>query len=79
MANKSKGNNNPNQKDKRPNDFLRYSGMAGQMIAIILLCLFGGIKADEYFKTEQPLLTALGAIVGVFLAMYFVIKDFLKK
>lgn len=78
MANKS-NNDNPNQKNKQPNEFLRYSGMATQMIAIILASVFGGIKADEYFGNEKPILTAILTVFGVFLSIYFVIKDFLKK
>ncbi len=77
MANKSK--DNQNQKNKQPNEFLRYSGMATQMIAIILASVFGGIKADEYFGNEKPILTAILTVFGVFLSIYFVIKDFLKK
>lgn len=78
MASNSKNNPN-NEKNKRPNEFLRYSGMATQMIAIILASVFGGIKADEYFGNEKPILTAILTVFGVFLSIYFVIKDFLKK
>ena len=68
-----------NGKRKQPNSFLKYSGMAGQMIAIILVFAFGGIKLDEYLATSKPFYTGGLTILGVVLAMYFMIKDLIKK
>lgn len=53
--------------------------MATQMIVIILAGVFGGLKADEYFGNETKVLTAISVILAVFLSIYFVIKDFIKK
>lgn len=66
-------------KKKQPNSFLKYSGMAGQMIAIMLVFAFGGIKLDEYCETTKPFYTGGLTILGVILAMYFMIKDLIKK
>ncbi len=68
-----------NGKKKQPNSFLKYSGMAGQMIAIILVFTFGGIKLDEYLETSKPFYTGGLTILGVVLAMYFMIKDLIKQ
>jgi F0F1-type ATP synthase assembly protein I len=68
-----------NGRRKQPNSFLKYSGMAGQMIAIMLVFAFGGIKLDEYCETTKPFYTGGLTILGVILAMYFMIKDLIKK
>lgn len=57
----------------------KYSGLAFQMIAIILLVLFAGMKLDQFLKNEFPLFTIIGAFGGVTLSLYFVLKDLLRK
>lgn len=64
---------------KQANNIAKYSGLAFQMIAIILLVLYGGIKLDNHLQKEFPLFTFIGAISGVVLSLYVVLKDFLKK
>lgn len=49
------------------------------MIAIILLGVFGGKKLDEYMELKFPVFTLVLTLVSVFLAIYFVIKDLMKK
>lgn len=70
---------NRNGRKRQPNSFLRYSGMAGQMIAIMVAFTLGGIKLDEYLQTENPYFTGGLTILGAILAMYFMIKDLIKK
>jgi len=77
-----KRKNNSDKEDSKKKQFtgvLKYSGLAFQMIAIILLVLYGGMKLDEYLEKEFPLFTFLGAISGVVLSLYFVLKDLLNK
>lgn len=52
--------------------------MAFQMIAIILLSVWAGIKIDEKFQREKPLFLIFFAIFGVFIALYVALKDFVK-
>ena len=52
--------------------------MAFQMLAIILVGVFGGWKLDQLLSTK-PLFTILLSIISVVLAIYFVVKDLLKK
>ena len=61
---------------KQPNDWMKYSGLGVQMIAAILVFLFIGIYADEYFGTE-PTLTLILALVGVAAGLYVALRDFL--
>lgn len=54
---------------------MKYGGMAFQMGMTIFLCVFLGKKLDNYFELSPPYLTATLAIVGVFLAMFLVIRQ----
>lgn len=63
---------------KALNAYARYSGMAFQMIAIILAGTFGGWKLDEWFGS-RPVFTILLLLLSVFLSIYFFIRDLLKK
>ncbi|MDB9774668.1 AtpZ/AtpI family protein [Vicingaceae bacterium] len=67
-----------NNKKNRPNDLLKYTGMATQMAITILAGVFGGRKLDSYLALETPILTLVGSILGVGIALYFLIKDFIR-
>lgn len=68
------------QKPKKPlNDYAKYSAMATQMLAIILAGTFGGVKLDEWLELKVPVFTLCLTLLSIFVAIYFVIKDFLKK
>ncbi|MCU0461292.1 MAG: AtpZ/AtpI family protein [Bacteroidales bacterium] len=60
-------------------NFTRYSGIAFQMIGIILITTFGGIKLDKLTGWKTPVFTIVLSLLGVFAAIYVSIKDFLKK
>ncbi|MCE1168634.1 MAG: AtpZ/AtpI family protein [Sphingobacteriia bacterium] len=67
-------------KDKQPlKDYARYSSLGFQMLAIILLMTFLGIKADRWLTLKFPIFTVVGSLAGVGMALYFAIKDLLKK
>ncbi|PKQ63500.1 hypothetical protein BZG02_09000 [Labilibaculum filiforme] len=76
---KEESNNSIEKRKKQVSSLAKYSGLAFQMIAIILIVLFGGIKFDEYLKNEFPLFTIIGAFGGVVLSLYFALKDFFKS
>ncbi len=63
---------------KNLNAYARYSGMAFQMLAIILAGVFSGFKLDQWLQT-RPILTVLFSIISVALSIYFVVKDLLRK
>ena len=50
-----------------------------QMLAIILLGVFGGIKLDEWLDLGFPVFTLVFTLLSVILAIYYVIKDLLKN
>ncbi|MFP4620943.1 MAG: AtpZ/AtpI family protein [Bacteroidales bacterium] len=78
--NKQKENKRAPRKDKNPlREYARYSALAFQMMAVILLGVFGGIKLDERISgINFPLFTLVGTVVGVALSVYYAIRDFVK-
>jgi len=73
-----KKKNLKNQGNKGIKDFARYSGMAFQMIGIILVTTWGGIKLDKLTDFEKPVFTIILSLLGVFAAIYTVVRDFIK-
>jgi F0F1-type ATP synthase assembly protein I len=73
---KKKNRKSPGNKGIR--DFARYSGVAFQMIGIILVTTWGGIKLDKLTGFEKPVFTIILSLLGVFAAIYTVVKDFIK-
>jgi F0F1-type ATP synthase assembly protein I len=66
------------QKKRFLNNYARYSSIAFQMLAIILLGVFAGFKLDQWIHTK-PVFTVILSIGSVILAIYTVTKDLLKK
>jgi F0F1-type ATP synthase assembly protein I len=64
--------------NKGLNDFGKYSGMAFQMIAIILVTTWGGIELDKLAKFHTPVFTIILSLLGVFAAIYTAVKDFIR-
>lgn len=59
--------------------YARYSSIAFQMLVIILAGVFGGRELDNWINWDFPVFTLLLTILAVFLAIYTVIKDLLRK
>lgn len=53
--------------------------MVFQMAAIIFGGSYLGLWLDKHYQLKTPVFTASLALFSVFLAMYFAIKDFIKK
>jgi uncharacterized membrane protein len=72
------------QKKKQPkkqaslNSYMKYSGIAFQMIVIILIGVFGGMKLDKWLKPRLPIFTAVLSAVAVVIAIYFSIKELIR-
>jgi F0F1-type ATP synthase assembly protein I len=66
------------QTQKKTNNYIKYSGIATQMIVVIVAGVFGGRKLDELVKWEFPVFTVCLSLFSVFLAMYLALKDFIK-
>lgn len=69
----------PNQKEKNKfKNYAKYSNMAFQMLAIIGLGTFGGVKLDELIAWNFPIFTIILSLAAVSMAIYISIKDLLK-
>jgi len=64
--------------NKGIHDFAKYSSIAFQMIAIIIVTTWGGIKLDSLLGFEKPVLTIILSLLGVFAAIYTAVRDFIK-
>lgn len=74
--NDPKNNNSPK---RSPNYILKYSGMGIQMAAIIVGGVLAGIEIDEWLQLKIPVFTLVLTLLSVFLAIYYFVKDVLKK
>ena len=69
---------------KKPNkkqldNYVKYSSLAFQMLAIILAGVFGGYKLDQWLSLKFPIFTIVLSTASVVLAIYYATKDLLKK
>lgn len=55
--------------------YVQYSGLGFQMIGIIGIFTFAGIKLDENQGLKTPIYTASLSLLGVLIALYTVIKS----
>jgi ATP synthase protein I len=70
----------PSLPKKQLNSYAKYSIMGFQMGAIIFAGMYGGIKLDEWLGLKKfPAFTLILSLLSVFAAIWFAIKDFLKK
>jgi len=60
---------------KQANSYLKFSGMAFQMIVIIGLFAFVGYKIDESAHHSTKWVTAALSLIGVFISLYLVIRS----
>jgi len=60
------------------NNYGRYSGLAFQMIAIILAFVWAGKKVDEKYFPGRNLFIIIFSLLGIAIALYVVLKDFIN-
>ena len=65
----------PLEKKNSFNTYARYSGMAFQMIAIIALGSYFGVKLDEKFPNEKNWYTIALSLTSVILSIVVVIRN----
>jgi len=57
----------------------KYSGLGFQMLAIIGIGAFAGIKLDAYFHTRNPWFTISLMLLGVVVALYQIIRSLTRE
>jgi F0F1-type ATP synthase assembly protein I len=60
------------------NSYVKYSSLAFQMIAIILVGVIGGYQLDKVVPMKFPLFTVLFTVLSVIFSIYYAIKDLIK-
>ncbi|MGV6828346.1 MAG: AtpZ/AtpI family protein [Flavobacteriales bacterium] len=58
--------------------YAQYSGIAFQMIVIICLGTYAGIKLDQKFPNKYSIGTLFLSFSSVVIAMYFVVRQVLR-
>lgn len=72
-------NKDQEQKPKEQlNTYVRFSGIGFQMIAIIGLGVYAGIKLDEYYPNKYNLFKIICSLTSIMMALYFVINKVTK-
>jgi len=59
--------------------YSKYSSIAVQMLLIILIGVFGGMKIDQWIAWEFPVFTTILSVSAVILSIYIVTKDLWGK
>ena len=72
------GPESSNSSGKQPNAILRYTGLATQMMVIVVACALAGMWLDGYFTTDIPWFTGVLTVFGVVASMYTAVKDLLR-
>ncbi len=58
---------------------MKYAGMGVQMLAIIGIFTWAGLKLDKRSGNEYQIYTAILALLGVIIGIYTMLKDFIHK
>jgi len=69
---------NEKQPPKPLNAYAKYSALGIQMAVIIGGGCYGGFKLDEYYKNTTPIFTIILSLLSIAIAMYIILKDFIK-
>lgn len=61
--------------EQRSGNFIRYTGVAFQMLVIIALFSFIGYKIDVYKGQDEPVFTAILGVCGVIVSLIQVVRS----
>lgn len=69
----------PQKPEEKPySAYAKYSALGIQMAAIIGGGCYSGYKLDSYYNTTNPIFTIIFSLMSIALALYIVLKDFIK-
>ena len=66
------------KRKERLNSYARLSGVGFQMLAIIAIGVWGGIKLDETYPNDYQTFTIICSLASIGVALYTVIKQVTK-
>lgn len=55
--------------------YFRYAGMGFQLVAVIVIFVWAGIKLDERIDPDQKTYTLILSLFGIILSFYFLFKS----
>ncbi|WP_262895934.1 AtpZ/AtpI family protein [Marivirga aurantiaca] len=64
------------KKQKQFNNYIKYSGLAFQMLGTIGLFVFIGYKLDEWFDKTTPVNLIIFSLLGIAISLYQIIREF---
>jgi F0F1-type ATP synthase assembly protein I len=67
------------KKKKQLNSYIKHSSLTIQMTAIIAAGTFFGDYLDVKNDSDIPIYTIIFSLVSIFLALYWVLKNIVKK
>ncbi len=71
-------NKEPNKKNPRQANIIKYTSLGTQMLVYLGLGVWGGLKLDEKMHT-QPLFLIILPITGLGISLYQLYKELSKK
>lgn len=60
-------------------DFARYSGMAFELLVIMLIAIYAGKKLELFFEIEKPVLQGIMALLAVIAYLTILLIRILNK
>lgn len=77
MASQNSTNNSDSEKGKLQS-YLKYSGLAFQMLVVLGLAAYGGMRLDAYIGNKNPWFTIFFMVLGVVGSIYKIIISVMK-
>jgi hypothetical protein len=71
--------NNPSSGVKVSSGFLKYSGLATQMLGTILAFTYLGYRLDGWQQNKVPVWTLILSLASIAASLYLLIKSFNKR
>lgn len=76
--NNDKTTKSTEKQKKQLNAYARYSGIAIQMLAIIAIGSFAGVKLDDLYPNKHNIYTIVLSLGAVIIAIVFVIRQIIS-
>ena len=75
----SPNSNNSDSEKGKLQSYLKYSGLAFQMLMVLGLAAYGGMRLDAYVGNKSPWFTIFFMVLGVVGSVYKIIISVMKQ
>ena len=69
---------NPDPEKSKLQSYMKYSGLAFQMLIVLGIAAYGGMRLDAYLGNKNPWFTILFMVLGVIGSIYKIIVSVMK-